>query len=70
MDFRDDGQPLTMKRTITDTEDRTARQRPAGTGMDMRRLWLCGHKGSQSGALMRHGLTLLCPDCNQKRKQQ
>jgi hypothetical protein len=34
----------------------------------MDRLFLCGHKGSTTGAKLRGTLAMLCPKCNQKGK--
>lgn len=42
----------------------------SGIGMDHRRLFLCGHKGSTTGASYRKGIGyVLCPICNAAKKE-
>lgn len=58
-----------MSNTFSNARDLTAQQRPAGGGMDHRRLMLCGHKSSLTGAQYKRGIGWLrCANCNAARK--
>ena len=46
--------------------DKTALQPTGGGGMDMRLLYLCGHKGTRTGGLFRGNRPDVCPACNTK----
>ena len=46
--------------------DLTARINAPGGGMSHDKLHMCGHKGSTTGALFKHGLWMKCATCNAK----
>lgn len=55
------------------TRDVTATQRVRGEGLPVETLWLCGHKGSSTGALYRpipglRPIPYMCASCNAARK--
>lgn len=52
-----------------DTADLTCKNRARGEGMNMDRLFICGHKGGTTGAFIKRGITMLCAKCNAKRKE-
>ena len=52
----------------TGQRDMTMRQPPAGLGMCHKLLFMCGHKASTTGAMMRGKVPMRCGACNTKGK--
>lgn len=61
-----------MSTPFNPVADLTDQQRAGGGGMDMRVLWMCGHRASSTGARYRkvpgrQPLPWMCPACNAAR---
>jgi hypothetical protein len=56
---------LIMKSTVVDL---TEKHRPAGTGMDTKLLFMCGHKALSTGGTFKGRLPMLCINCKKEPK--